>query len=199
MRRLLLVLSASVLAACGVQRPIQEQITIEFGEDQNVLLSIETTYDPSGQSRPIAQRVEAARQAALADRDEWAVRLARVTPEAEQTIFERRKGLLERSSRHARIPAEDLPRVFADLPMTMLIAPWERGREMIIYPGSSTRATREQRESFARNMDLWSRAAANYFTSVHQLYSYLEEQSQRATYVFAALFNERPWTASRWA
>jgi hypothetical protein len=59
--------------------------------------------------------------------------------------------------------------------------------ELAIYPGASSRATREQQRKFEEELDAWSAEVARYFTAVRHLYRYLDENPGRAQYVFAAL------------
>ncbi|HEY8132220.1 MAG TPA: hypothetical protein VII12_10025 [Thermoanaerobaculia bacterium] len=62
--------------------------------------------------------------------------------------------------------------------------------ELTIYPGSSERATRQQRERVERMLALYSERAAHYFQTIRGLYSYLDAKPQRAADVFTAVFRD---------
>ena len=186
LRRPALALLLGFLAACARQ-PVSDVVTIEFEAEQpTVLLSAQTTFDAQARGR-----VDDARAAAIAGHDPWSLRFAQLSPESERTVLDRRRGVLERVSRSARIDPRDLQRFFSDVSVTVKVTDGEGWRELALYPGTSTRASREQRRRFDERMGLWSRAVARYFTTVHHFYAYLRENPRRAEPLFAALFQQK--------
>jgi hypothetical protein len=184
------VLLLLVLAACA-KPPVNEEVTVELESDGRALITATTTYEMNARTAAIRRRVDDARDAALSGTDVWSARFARLTPEFERTTFERRRGVLERVTHVGHLPQRDLQSFFSDASMTITILDGDGWRELSIYPGTSTRATREQRERFAKKMATWSSEIARYFTALHHLYSYLDRNPERARYVFEALFEEK--------
>lgn len=183
MRTRLAAVVLLLLAACG-RPPVRDEVTVEFFEDRPEIEVTATTRFDTGSS---LQRVEAARAAALAGIDPWTTRLNRLSPKVEEVTFARRDGELERVTRSVVIPAEDLQRVFSDASITVSLIDGEGWRELSFYPGTSTRATREQTRLFEAQLHSWSTDVARYFTAIDHLYDYLGENPHRAEFVFAAL------------
>lgn len=183
MRKLLAAVALLVLAACG-RPPVTDEVTVQFydGHD-DVVITAETKFDLHAQSR----RVDLAREAALTGNDPWSVRFARLSPELDQVTFERRKGQLESVVHTIRVPADDLQRVFSDTSVTVTLTRDRGWKELTLYPGTSTRATREQQRLWDEQLTAWSEDVARYFTAIDHLYDYLDDQPHRAKAVFAAL------------
>lgn len=184
-----LALALLVVAACA-RSPVQDEVTIEFpAEGETVLVTAETKFELNPRSAEIRKRVDAAREAAVSGTDAWSVRFGRLTPETERVTFQRNQGALETVTRSARIPADELHRVFSDVAITVHVQRGDGWRELAMYPGVSSRATREQQRRFDDALSTWSADIARYFTAVRHLYSYLDDQPGRARYVFAAILN----------
>lgn len=187
MRKGLAALALLVLAACG-RPPVRDEVTVQFfDEGDEIAVTAQTTFDRGNTSR----RVETARANALAAQDAWAVRFARLSPSSEEVTFSRHRGELERVTRSIRIPSDDLQRVFADTAITVSLIDGEGWRELTFYPGTSSRAAREQTAHFESQLSDWSNDVARYFTAIDHLYDYLDENPQRARYVFEALLSEK--------
>lgn len=187
MIRRLAVLALFVLAACG-RPPVRDEVTVQFFDDrEEITVTAETFFDRGTASK----RVEAARSAAVEGIDAWGLRFARMSPQYEELTFARHRGELERVTRVIRIPAEDLQRLFSDTNITVNLIRGDGWRELAFYPGSSSRASREQIRHFDEQLGSWSKEVARYFVAIDHLYDYLDENPQRARYVFAALLSER--------
>ena len=192
MRARWLLLFAIVLAAACGHPPVQDEVRIEFSEDSDsVVLTAETTFDLNPRNADSRRRVDAARDAAQAGIDPWSVRLGRLTPESERLTFQRSRGALESVTRSVRIPADELHRVFSDVAITINVMRGDGWRELALYAGSSSRASREQQRRFEEELGSWSRDVARYFSAVKNLYAYLDEHPEREKFVFAALLNEK--------
>lgn len=192
MRRQRLLILAVVLAAACARPPVEDHVTIDFArENDSVVVTAETRFTLEPRNDESRRRVEAARLAAQTNTDSWSVRFERLTPEEERVTFQRRRGALETVTRSVRIPSSELHRVFSDVSMTLHVLRGDGWRELAIYPGSSSRATREQQRYFDEHLASWSRAVAQYFSAVHDLYAYLDENPSREPYVFGAILGEK--------
>lgn len=105
--------------------------------------------------------------------------------------MEKTRGVLERATRAARIPSDDLQHLLSDTGITVDVLRGEGWRELRLIPPSAGRATREQRDRFETTLDVWSRSVTRYFTAMHHLYRYLDEHPHRAQVMFAALLEEK--------
>ena len=187
MRKLWAALALAFLAACG-RPPVTDEVTVRFFDDPpEVQITAETRFDLESRSR----RVESARNAALTGTDPWSVRFARLAPELDQITFERQSGALARVVHVVRIPADDLPRVFSDTAITATLTYRDGVHELILYPGTSSRATREQQRHFEEQLGSWSKDVARYFTAIDHLYDYIDDNPHRAEAIFAALINNK--------
>ena len=186
-KRLAAATALVLLAACQPKLPVQDDVTVEMLKDDRALVTVETSFDLSPDTDEARLRVENARAAALNATDDWAVRFARLTPEAERLILDKDHGDLERVTRAVRIPTRDLQQVFSDTNMTVHVLQGEGWRELTFYPGGSTRATREQQSRFRDDLENWSGAVARYFTMVHRVYTYLDLNPSRAEAIFTAI------------
>jgi len=197
MRRLLLIaIAALTLAACNPERPVRDHLTLDFaaGRDPNqvrVVASTTLAVYPEA-PRELTSRLDTQREAIINGRDDWGVRFARVAPENERVIFDRTHGTIEHVEHSAIVKREQMLNFFSDLPVTVSLTYVDGFTELAIYPASSTRATREQREHFERTMQFWSEGVARYLASMHSIYSYLDTQPRRAEIVFAALLTDNP-------
>jgi hypothetical protein len=192
MRRGIAAVMVLLLVASCARFPVTDELTITFGAgDELVLVTAKTEYQLRPATREAQQRVDEARAAALAGVDPWSMRFSRLTPESESVTLERHRGALERVTRTVRIPAEELQRVFSDSSVTVDVLGGDGWRELALYPGSSSRATREQQRRFETHLNTWAETVARYFRAIDRLYRYLDEQPGRAEYLFAALFEEK--------
>jgi len=179
------------LAGCA-RSPVMDDLTIEPAKDSDfMVVTVSTTFALQTENDQVRDRVEAARSAALSGVDAWSLRFARLSPEEEQVSYARTRGALDRVTRSARIEGGALQQLFSDTNITVDFVHGEGWRELTFYPGTSTRATREQRQHFEAELGRWSESVGRYFTTMDHLYDYLEDQPQRARYIFAALFSEK--------
>jgi hypothetical protein len=168
--------AAMVLAAACTRRPVDE-VTIDFSrDDDQVVVTAESVLDTT-----------AAREAALAGVDPWGVRLGHVNAVYERTTFEKTRGTLDRVLHTIRIPPHDLQQVFSDTSITVQVSITESSRQVTFFPGTSTRATREQQEHFNAAITSWSGAAARYYDAVHRLYRYMDANPDRVLALYEAI------------
>ncbi|HUR82794.1 MAG TPA: hypothetical protein VM733_18690 [Thermoanaerobaculia bacterium] len=192
MRRRVLVATLLLFAACR-RLPVEDEVTIapaENGDAITVSVTSDFWLDPPNDE--VRARVDAARAAALANTDPWAIRFARLdTPMEERQTIEKTRGTVQRVTHAARIPADDLQQLFSDANITVDFVRGDGWRELRFYPGSDGRATREQREAFESTLQAWSRSVVRYFTAMDHLYKYMDHHPQRAEALFAALMEEK--------
>lgn len=149
------------------------------------------TFDDSGQRVTISQTStlsgSAARDDVVAGRDPWSVRFQHAGPQRDSVTFERAKGELETVEHSATIDADDLQKFFFDLPVTTTVLHGEGWIELSIYPGTSDRATRQEREEYEKEMQAGAHLIVRYFRAMRVLYAYLDRHPQRAAGVFDQL------------
>ena len=136
----------------------------------------------------VEARVRAAREAILGGRDAWSDRFERVGPETERIAMEKRNGTLSRYEHSGTVSVESLQRFFSDLPMTVQVTRGDGWSEFAIYAAASARATRQQREHFNAQLELWSDTVAKYFEAVGRLYTFLDANPARADNTFHQIF-----------
>ena len=192
-RRLTCVLLLLLAAACA-RLPVTDELKIEpDGDGDTVVVTASTTFYLDRPTEALQARVEAARAAALANTDPWAVRFARLdTPEEEWVTYQKSAGSLQRVVRSARIPGDDLQQLLSDTNLTVDVLRGDGWRELAFYPGSGGRATREQQKELDAALSTWSESVARYFIAVDHLYDYLRTAPGRDQYVFAALLAQNP-------
>src|SRR5205814_310480 len=126
-------------------------------------VTIETmTTLPSLKEAKNRGRVEQLRDELLAGRDEWALRFQNAAPERDRAVFDRTGGELSAVTRSATIDADDIQKFFYDLTVTTKVTRGDGWVELAIYPGTSNRATRQDREDFEKRLNGGAVAARRY-------------------------------------
>jgi len=105
-------------------------------------------------------------------------------------MLDRARGELIRVERIARIDTGDLQKIFFDVSVSAVVTHGDGWAELAIYPGTSARATRPQRDDVEKRLRAYSERAVRYFQSVRVLYDYVNERPARASALFAALFRD---------
>jgi len=189
MRRICAAALVALLAmACD---PIpRHKLTLSFNDaGDRVTIEAETTL-PALKEAKDRTRVEQLRDALIAGNDEWSLRFQHAAGEHERVIYERTRGELESVQRITTIDTDDLQKFFYDLPITAKVTRGNGWAELAIYPGTSTRASRQDREDYDKKMAKGAEAARRYINAVRVLYEYLDEHEQRAVYVFGELYRD---------
>jgi len=173
MRRLAL-LTFVLLAACRVTRP-----------------DVKLTFDETGQRITIDEKSEiktpSERDETIAGRDAWSLRFRQASPEHDRVVFDRTNGDVTGVEHSATINADDLQKFFYDAAVTTSIVRGDGWTELSIYPGTSDRATRVQREAYETQLQTAARLVIRYWASMRSLYNYLDRHPQRADDVFDQL------------
>jgi hypothetical protein len=170
---------------------VRRVVVLTFNDPADlVTISATTSLGTAKRGTEEAGQIEDEREALLAGRDEWSARFANADPESDRVILQRSHGELQSVEHIASLAPENLQKFFFDTPLTVNFARGEGWAELTIYPGSSLRATRRQRENVEKMLGLYSERAARYFESIRAMYAYLDEKPRRASDMFAAVFRD---------
>jgi hypothetical protein len=189
MRRIILAAAVFAFAAsCGTI--VRHDLTLTFDDNGERVTVAAATSIPTTKDSKDRARDDHLREDILAGRDEWSMRFANANPESYRVVLDRAHGELIRAERSARIDSADLQKIFFDVAVSAVVTRGDGWIELAIYPGTSTRATRPQRDSAEKKLRAYSERAVRYFAAIRSLYDYMNEQPQRATEIFAALFRD---------
>ncbi|HEX7184114.1 MAG TPA: hypothetical protein VF756_19950 [Thermoanaerobaculia bacterium] len=191
-RWLALIAIALLLSSC-FEPPIDESLRLRFLPNGVVVLT--STVEFAGlerQSNPaLERRLAQTRQAVLEGWDPWSQRFAAIDPAAERFSWEKRLGELHKGTRSAAITEpRDLAGFFRDTSIQVSYEIREGTAELVITPGTPTRATRKQRKEMERTVEDWTGRVAEYLAASEDLYRYLEDRPDRARPCFGVLFGE---------
>lgn len=188
MKRIFAVAVVALFLACDTVP--RHKLTLTFnGPGDRVTIETVTTLPRLDKAKNRA-RVEQLREALLGGTDEWAIRFKNAAPERDRVSYDRAGKDLTEVSRSATIDSDDLQKFFFDLPITVKVIRADGVAELSIYPGTSTRATRDERDEFDQRLNEGARAARHYIDSLRMLYGYLNEHPRRAHDVFDAVFRD---------
>ncbi len=199
-RKLIAAIVCSVFllaASCG--KGVEKIVTLTFTDEQpdSVTISTSTELGNAERGTPEAGAIEREREALLSGSDEWSVRFANADPEFERVTFQRAKKELQRVEHTGRVPHANLQRFFFDTPLIVDVLRGEGWNELTIYAGTSTRATRKQKDHVDQLLANFSEHAVRYFAATHSLYDYLDSNEGRAEPLFftlAAIFADKEKT-----
>ena len=169
---------------------VHHDLTLTFDDRGERVTILSVTSIPTSKDSRDRKRDERLREDILAGRDEWSLRFANASPEADRVTFERAKGELIRAEHVARIDVADLQKIFFDVAVSAVVTRGDGWAELAIYPGTSTRATRQQRDDSERKLRGYSRRAVRYFDAVRTMYDYMDAHPPRAEALFTALFRD---------
>lgn len=187
MKRTILAPAVFLFAAsCGTI--VHHDLTLTFDDAGERVTLAAATSIPSTKDSHDRARDDRLREDILAGRDEWSMRFANANPESYRVVLDRAHGELIHAERIARIDNADLQKVFFDVAVSAVVTRGDGWAELAIYPGTSTRATRSQRDDAEKKLRAYSEQAVRYFDAVRILYGYLDQNPPRATDVFATLF-----------
>jgi len=182
------------IASC-FESPVREDLLLRFlANGAVVATSTVRVADPASANPLLARRLAETRRAILDGSDPWSARFAAADPAAERFSWERRLGDVRSASRSALIaePA-GLEAFFRDtsLSVSYTLKAESGTAELTIVPGSSSRASRREREDMEKTLARWSEQIAAYLQAGGDLYTYLEDHPERARPCLGKLFEER--------
>jgi hypothetical protein len=188
MKRIFAVALVALFVACDTVP--RHTVTLTFNDSgDRVTIDASTTLPTRKEARDKA-RLDRLRDELVSGRDEWALRFQNAAPDRDRVVFDRTAGELSSVQRSATIDADDLQKFFYDLPVTAKVTRGDGWVELAIYPGTSTRFTRADREDFEKRMERGASAARRYINAVRILYEYLDEHPRRAGDVFDAMLRD---------
>ena len=190
------VLAALLLLSC--EPLVRRTVTLAFDDTgERVTISATTTLATDIEGTKREAQVDEEREALLAGTDPWSIRFANANPEADRVVMERKHGALQSLEHIATVPVENLQKFFFDTPITVSLIHGDGWLELLLIPGTSTRATRRQQQRVDEALREDSRRAAAYFSAVRSMYLYLDEKPQRAVDLFADVFGHDDKTPPR--
>jgi hypothetical protein len=176
------------------EQPVSERIDLRFLVRGGVVISVVVRISLPEDSRNslLRERVEATRRDLLEGRDAWSVRFEGLAPlRKERLAWEKSKGELDRSVHSALAEDEDaVRRFFSGSLIDASYTRGEHGGELVMIPGTGSRATSQQRQRLETKLDGWCSALADYYAATQALYRYLESKPQRAQACFGRLFED---------
>jgi hypothetical protein len=188
MKRIVAVALVALFLACDTVP--RHTLTLTFNDRGDRVTIESSTTLPSLKEARNRAHVEHLRDELLAGRDEWALRFANAAPERDRVVYDRTAGELSAVYRSATIDAENLQKFFYDVTITTKVTRGDGWVELALYPGTSNRATRHDREELEKRLNEGASAARRYINEVRILYEYLDEHPQRAADVFDAVFRD---------
>jgi len=189
MKRIFLAAAVFAFAAsCGTI--VHHDLTLTFDDSGERVTVAAATSIPTTKDSKDRARDDHLREDILAGRDEWSLRFANANPESYRVVLDRARGELIRAERSARIDAVDLQQIFFDVSVSAVVTRGDGWAELAIYPGTSTRATRPQRDDAEKKLRAYSERAIRYFAAIRTMYDYMNENPPRAKEIFAALFRD---------
>jgi len=175
-------------ASCGTI--VHHDLTLTFDDSGERVSIAAVTSIPTAKDSKDRARDDRLREDILAGRDEWSLRFANANPESSRVILDRAHGELIRAERSVRIDAIDLQKIFFDVSVSAVVTRGDGWAELAIYPGTSTRATRPQRDDAEKKLRAYSERAVHYFAALRSMYGYMNEHQPRAAEIFTALFRD---------
>lgn len=180
------------LAAC-FEPPVLETLDLRFLRDGSfVVTSTVEVADPQRQESPaLLRRLAGVRRELEEGSDLWGPRFASLEPAAERFAWEKQLGQIRRGTRAALAtgPA-GLRAFFSDTSLDVSYEIRDGVAELAIVPGASARATRAQRDEVERTLEDWSGHVAAYLEEAGDLWTYLDEQPDRARPCLGTLFED---------
>ena len=192
-RSLLILFLCLPLTAC-FEEPVREHLHLTLRGSGPVIVTVVQEVTPSGRTgdNPVLNdRLEESRDTIDHNLDPWSQRFALLESLAEHISVERVDGELRRSIHSAVLPSFDgvLEMVEAD-GLTGSLTVVDGRAELELFPTGGSRASYTQRQDADRLLGEWSAMLAVYFETVADLYSYLDEQPDRAVPCFAHVFDK---------
>jgi hypothetical protein len=155
-----------------------------------VTITATTTLGTAEPGSPEYAQIRDEREALLAGRDAWSIRFTNVDAESDRVVMDRKRGQLQSVQHTATINSDNLQKFFFDTDISVTLIRAEGWAELTIYPGTSKRATRQQRDRVEKMLASYSEAAARYFAAIRSMYLYLEEKPYRAHELFTDVFSD---------
>ncbi|MFZ2490959.1 MAG: hypothetical protein WA208_05710, partial [Thermoanaerobaculia bacterium] len=168
----------------------RSELSLTF-DDRGEHVAVRVASDENHLKRDHANERERLGDDILAGRDEWSLRFTAAGVENERISIQRSKRLITSVVHEGRIATDALQKFFFDVGVVVEVRRLEDSVELNLYPGASTRATRQQRTMVDAQMREFAGIAVRYFEAIRDLYAYLDANSTRAQPLFRAVFSEK--------
>jgi len=190
MKRICAVALVALLAVACDPVP-RHTLTLTFNDAGDRVTIESSTTLPALKDAKDRGAVERLRDDLVLGRDEWSLRFQHAGPEHDRVVYDRNGSELGSVQHSATIDSENLQKFFYDLPITTKIIRGEGWIELSIYPGTSDRATRQDRDDFEKKLNAGAGAARRYINAMRVMYEYLDEHPRRAEEMFYAMFRDK--------
>lgn len=189
--RVLILAWGLVFLGC-FEDPVQETVEIELLPDDEVRITARTELLSISREQNDAawRRLELQRALLLEGKDPWTRRFETLRPATETYSWEKYGEELAEVTRSAIVESDQLGLFFADTALSVFVTGSDDWRELAIYPGTSNRASNEQRLALERRMVPWTESVSSYLSSLETLYVYLDQNEQRARDVLVHVFGD---------
>ena len=187
-----LALLVSITTIACFEKPISEDITIEFLADGTVMIGMElrlSEADELVKNPRVKERLSERRDAVQHGEDDWARSIRSLEPSRERITHELHEGNLVNVRRQSLIDdPERLPELFGFLPVGAFLDRDDDLLTLDLIPTGASRATARQERDVEENLQRFSSAVAAYLQAAAELYRYLEKSPDRARACFHELF-----------
>jgi len=180
-----------LLTGC-FEDPVTQKVTIEFlpRDRAQITTKIEVNDDVGEGNVAARARIQDMRRQLEDEIDEWSKRYKALDADYEKLVVERSHGLIETEERTAEMDDGDVSQFFADTSLGVFVRGDEDWTEIAIYPGRSTRATRDERTRLNDRLDLWSSKLARYLDRTARVYRFLDSNPGLAEPFFTVIFSD---------
>jgi hypothetical protein len=188
-----LVAAALVCVSCFPEPPVRETLLLRFTET-GFLEVFASTWIHGGKdaSPPVAQRVGAAREAALRGEDLWARAFHMLSPSEERVTFEWEKGELRHVERAAVLEdPEAVKGLFSEVSLSAFVVTSGRERTLEIHPARTLRASLRQQRTVQEALDRFAGKTSEYLRATALVWHYVDEHPERAKDILAHVFADR--------
>jgi len=182
-----------ILLALGCfEDPVTERVEIDFvGPDEiRLTTTVELDYGVAGDNRAARGRLGHVAETLLEGSDEWTRRYESIEPVEESFSWIKDQGLLARVERVAVVDTDNLGRFFSDTSLSVFYSEDLDWAEFAIYPGTSNRATREQRNAMVERLSVWTDHLELYYREVERTFAWTARHPERARTVFGTIFRD---------
>jgi len=186
--------TAALLALLGAscyQDPVIETLDLRLLPGDGFVATSRVELRDADASDALKQRLARLREDLESRRDPWAQRLApERCPRARVTEDWRDAEIVELRRDIACPSLDALAPLFADTDVDVFIAREDESVELDVLAGSSTRATRDQRERVVELETPWKDSMAAYVLSCGRLYEHFDAHPERAMPCLLDLFDD---------
>lgn len=186
-----LILALTLFLGGCFEESVVERLTLRFLPDGRAEVTATVEIDREAFESDEDGRLRRQANEVLEGRDAWARRFSELEAEAESFRWEKHEGLLTRAERTAVLAdPSGLSSLFGDTAVAAEYAQRDDRAELALYPGPSSRATRDEQQRVERALAVWSEAISDYLSAAEDFYRHLDAHPTRARALVSALFED---------